>query len=184
MRKQIGLHKTQICSWGLALLLLIGGCTKKSSTSSTQQTNPTSNFTITFNGKTIDIASSSNNSVPVVAITKTDPGGACGCLPYSQVFDVSISVDDPKLSATMVAYKTDLSTAVGVYKVGNYAYIANTDITDYTDGGKGYANVQDTAASSITVTVANSSEVKGTFNVLLTYNGVNYPAIGSFDYKH
>lgn len=173
-------HNARMSLLGLIVILCICGCTKKSSSNN----GPSSTFSITFNGKTISVPSSSSNATPLVAITQTDAGGLSGALPYSQVFDAIITVNDPKIAGTIDAYKTDLSSAIGTYKIANVAYIDNTSITDYTDGGKVYNNVQDTTASSITISVSNNSEVKGTFSLMLTYNGANYPATGSFDYKH
>ena len=155
-------------------MLANNSCTKKSSSGS----NATSTFNINFNGKTINVTSISST---IVAATNTSelPG----------YFSVMIAAtDNSKIDATIAwGNKVNLSTAIGTYKlygIGALSPTNITSITDISDGGKVYSSYQDSTSSSITVTASNSTEVKGTFNLLLTYNGVNYPATGDFDYRY
>ncbi len=96
-----------------------------------------------------------------------------------------------QMSFSLTSMKLDPTTAIGTYRCGslsttygdkNIAYGGNFFL-DKEDGNKQHQSDgtgKDTT-STITVTVANASQFKGTFSIILSYNGSYYPATGDFD---
>jgi hypothetical protein len=154
-------------------LLTVTACTKKSSSSSSAPTGAASTFNITFNGKTYH-ESTATVITNVIAVTTTT-----NTLSVPPRFICELAVITKNIKCTPIADKADISTAIGTYKVSG-GWVAPINFIDYGDGGKQYSN--DTN-STITVTMSTGSEIKGTFNFILHYNGGNYPATGDFDYK-
>ncbi|PQJ09378.1 hypothetical protein CJD36_019210 [Flavipsychrobacter stenotrophus] len=164
----------------VCLLSTLYSCHPSGSTTVTPSVT-TSTCNITFNGKTYN-----------VSVTGTVPGNTitANTQNLNNVFVFGLrSLDLNKVDVTISAHKYDISTALGTYITG-YS-ISNTPIlvgcyitvTDYGDGGKVYSGTSD-SLSTVNVSLSNGSEVKGTFNVNLLYNGATYPATGDFDYKH
>ena len=153
-------------------------CTKKSSTTSTPS--PTavsaSTFNITFNGRTYNITQG------IAAITSSPTG-------TSPDWGVLVGAGDTHIRCNISGVKSGSpATALGIYKSGNATGLPTTtlDLTDYDNGGKRYTSSVDghDTTSQITVSISNATECKGTFSVILSYNGNYYPATGDFDYKH
>lgn len=165
-----------------ALLLMLAACTK--TTSSTAPVSPPSatqsTFDITFNGKTYSLVSDSTTAaIAITALTTTSSSSLCG---------VAVTARNSQMQCTLTGIKDTSNTAIGIYRSGNAdgTMYGTIQLIDVDDGNKKYTSDFTGADSSSTITVAvsNSSECKGTFSVILSYNGHYYPATGDFDFKH
>lgn len=169
-------HALQIIA-GLLLSFITSCSTGSGTVTPVVPATPTSTFNITYNGK------SYHSTTPdVVSAFVSAPGN-------SPDWGVSINMVSTHIRCNFTGIKYGSSgTAVGIYKSGNATGLPSTllDVTDYDDANKHYTsnfNGLDTA-STITVITNTANECKGTFNIILTYNGTSYPATGDFDYKH
>ena len=177
----------------VSLLAALSSCHTSSSSSTTvTPTTPTSTFNITVNGHSYHL-SGNMSSNPPISVTATTTGSGTA-------YSLAISATDlnHSISASISAYKTDLSSALGTYYEGYDSSASGIThpggqiggymtIIDYGDGGKAYTNQQGVYAgqiSTVDVTVSNGSEVKGTFSLKLNYNGTISNITGDFDYKH
>jgi len=159
----------------VCLLLVLPSCKKTTST-----TPVISTFDITFNGKTYNLSTDDKPPSLVVATTNslsTRPG-----------YGVSIGARSSQIQCTFQGTKyDDPNTAVGIYQSGsgNGTILGIITLTDFTDGSKYYTSdfTGNDTTSTITVVLSDEKECKGTFHVILTYNGNYYPADGNFDYK-
>ena len=165
-----------------AAMFAISSCSTGGSTvTPVTPTTPVSTFNITFNSKTYNLISSSTKPVTIVAQTINQSNG----------FGVVVSAGDlTKVSFKSVGHMYNLASAIGNYTTGygvsttpSYFTGSYIDIVDFGDGGKDYSGTMD-STSTINISVSNGTEVKGTFNINLLYNGTTYPATGDFDYKH
>ena len=181
-------------------LLTLSACTKSSSSGSTSgtPTTPVSTLNITFNGKTYNLSTGGSTVTTVItATTKSNPGNLYGPLGGSTYagYLAGLFGTNSQVNIVFTGLKLDDSSAIGTYRCGSFTNTTNSyydlsygglSLIDKNDGNKSYMSDftgKDTT-STITVSVANSTECKGTFNVVLTYNGSYYPATGDFDYKH
>ena len=175
----------QIAIIAAGLLLTISSCTTSGSGSGTSVTPATSStFNITYNGKTYHLTSTTTAPITVVT-AMTNSSSATG----TTFWTASAGASNNHIQCSIGGGKfTDLSNATGVYKggCGGGTTYSALNLTDLDDGNKRYetdCTGHDTT-STLTITTSNATEVKGTFNVILTYNGNYYPATGDFDYKH
>lgn len=156
-------------------LLTLSACSKSGKTTSTT---PTSSYDITLNGHSYH-RSSSSKITPIVVIGIAATPGDC---------QVQIGINDPGYtSASFWGSKADTTNKVGTYNViGNSA----NDVEDYGDQSilyvlSGINGATTYNVGTITVSVYNSTEIKGTFNI----NGVTgndtliHNITGDFDYN-
>jgi hypothetical protein len=161
----------------LTLTLYSCGGNDNNNVTPTSPTSSNSNLSITFQGNTYTSS---------IVTTET-----IGPNPWF----VTMSGGDSK---TVSISFNDFSSFSATYGVGTYH--ANTHIpgtvasmqeggqctlVNYNQGNAGYSTDDADTTSYVTVTIANSSECKGTFNIRLNDgNGNYYPTTGEFDYKH
>jgi hypothetical protein len=179
-------------------MLAISSCSPGSSSTGSTTVAPiapvdSSTFNVTISGHNYHIAaprgvsgSAGNNLISAVTATGYGSGKYSG----RQILNSLIEIEDGGKSLHFVVsgQRLDLSSALGTYLIG--IDTANSTATNYGgfqvldigDGGKLYQAAFDTT-STITVSLSNSTEVKGTFNLKGRYNGTLYPITGDFDYK-
>ena len=186
-------------------LLSFASCTKKSTSTGSGSgggtsgtgTTPVSTFSITFKGKTHTInTSNSASSVGVIpptlsVLSTSSPTDTWfGTSPIYAGYLFTLSGNSNLMGFTFESMKLDPTTAIGTYKCG--LFVGDIDIAygaigylDREDGDIFYKSDQSgkDTTSTITVTVANATQWKGTFNIILSYNGSYYPATGDFDYR-
>lgn len=178
--------KKRIQSIALSLLVALSSChTSSSSSTSVTPATPTSTFNITYNGKTYHLTSSAPGTVPATVISAITASSSSPAQ-----WGATLVAQNSHIQCSFMAEKvTNLSTAIGTYNevgCGGGVTHSTLNLTDMDDGNKRYetdCTGHDTTGS-ITITVSNSSECKGTFSLTLSYNGNYYPATGDFDYKH
>ena len=181
----------------VSLLTTLNACTSGSGSGGSTSATPASTFSITYAGKTVTVSSSTTGSV-ASAIPTNNPGDVYGNLntatPVYAGYRIGIVALNSKINFIMSGLKLDATTALGTYRCGSYTAASgygdlaygDMRLTDADAGNKQYlsdATGKDTT-STVTVTVASSTECKGTFNITLSSNGIYYPATGSFDYHH
>lgn len=163
---------------------------------------PVSTFNITFNGHTYNLTSSTTVPVTSVTASTSTPGQAFGIPDYCTGhfvyadFKAAIIASNSQINAIIGGNKMGASSAIGTYRSGSYndasgdctkdRIYGGLQVIDMGDGGKVYTSDQSgkDTTGTITVTVSNATECKGTFSVILSYSGNYYPATGDFDYKH
>ena len=169
------------------LLIAASSCTPSGSGSGTTVTPATSStFNISFNGKTYNLTSTTTVPLTVVnasTISTTSPSSGI------TTWGVNALASNSHIQANIGGIKfVNINTAVGTYKAGcgGGTTLSTLSVTDYDDGSKRYETdcTGSDTTSTVTVTTSTSTECKGTFNVILTYGGVSYPATGDFDYRH
>lgn len=168
--------KKQILSLALLACSAFVSChTSSSSSTSVTPATPTSTFNITVNGHSYHLSGNSYSN-PILSLQAQTLA--------TSNYAVQITWNDGahKTSGSINAYKADMSSAIGTYTNDSMS-LAQVGVFDYGDGGKFYSNAGP-GTSTVTITTSNSSEVKGTFNLNLTYSGAQYNITGDFDYKH
>ena len=166
-----------------SILLLIAGAmlamtschTSGTGSTSVTPTTPTSTFNITINGHSYHLTNSSNIYTSIVGTTLA-----------TDIYKAKIMVTDVHSGSFVIGgIKPDLSSALGTYSCDSAIEktYGLTSIRDDGDGGKIYSSLCP-GISTVTVTVSNGTELKGTFSLNLSYNGTVYPITGDFDYKH
>ena len=126
---------------------------------------PVSSFNISFNNKTI------NDSLNLMSDMVSTTGTSGGYTTQFQAIDHQISA----------LFSGTSSNAVGTYVIDGST--VTNHVTDNTvSPSQVYYFKHDNSSSTVTITVSNSKEVKGTFNFVLTNGGADYTATGSFDY--
>ena len=186
--------------YSLIAIIFFYSCTQSSSGNNVNPTSPTSTFNIHFNGKTYSVNTASAPTSVVSAITTYGPGDYYGNWDNNIYagYGVGIVATSAQILCIFKGGKLDASTAIGTYRSGGCTYnsplttiylsygAAVLELTDHEDGNKKYSSDYSgvDTTSTITVSVANANECKGTFNVVLSCNGNHYPATGDFDYKH
>jgi hypothetical protein len=169
----------------VSLLTILNACHTSSSSTSVTPSAPTSTFNITYNGKTYHLTSSAPGTVPVTVISAITGSSSSPVAEWT----VSTGATDSHIQCTFGGAKfNNMSTAIGTYRsgCGSGVTISSLYLLDKDDGNKTYETdcTGHDSTSTLTVTVASATECKGTFNVILSYNGNYYPATGDFDYKH
>jgi len=184
----------------IASMIFLSSCSTHSGSGSTTVTpsGTTSTFNITIAGHTYNLTENTS-VIPVttsIIATTADAEnvtyGTGNSYPNTIFQSYIQSLNSNQILFSALGIKPDLSTAIGTYRVGVYpdpavsggyiSFYSPVQIRDYGDGGKLYTSADTT--SSITISISNGSEVKGTFSLSLYYNGSYYPATGDFDYKH
>jgi len=191
--------KTPLALIATSLLSAFTACHTSSSSTSVTPSAPTNTLNITINGHSYHITGHSTGShvTPYFDLSGTTVGAG-------SIFEFSMTGNDVtagnKINLRIGGWKTDMSSATGTYYngydssssgitwPGGYPGNSGTiQVVDYGDGGKAYSNLIGVYAgqkSTVTVTVSNSTELKGTFNLNLSYNGTIYNITGDFDYNH
>lgn len=158
--------------------LLISSCTPGGSTAV-----PASTFDITFNGKTYNLVSGSGNIIAVSTVSSTSPSSGITS------WGVNVITENIHVRCNIGGLKfTDIGTSTGTYRggCGSGTVYSILSVTDIDDGNKVYQSDYtgyDTT-STINVEISNTTECKGTFSIVLSNNGIYYPATGHFDYRH
>jgi hypothetical protein len=182
-------------------LLSFASCTKKSTSTGSGSgsgtsgtgTTPVSTFNITFKGKTYTINTTNSGSF-VAATSRSSPtfqayGNISGSVYAGYIF--GLTGGSNQISFSLASMKLDATTAIGTYRCGSYQSTSGLEhlvyggilFLDKEDGDKRYESDQSgkDTTSTITVSVSNATQWKGTFNIILSYNGSYYPATGDFD---
>jgi hypothetical protein len=168
----------------VCLLITFNSCTtgSGSGTGSTSVT-PTSTLSITFQGSTY-------TSSVVTATTSqwgTQGGTSMGWVSFvsgGSTQNVSIQFQDFvgfSISSGIGSYyaNTHIPGITSMYTGGKCTLV------DFNHGNAGYTTDDNDSASAVTITVANSTECKGTFTARLNNGTGTYStATGSFDYRH
>lgn len=149
-------------------LLLVVGCAKKESTTVT--TTKTSEFNVTFNGKTF------HETVDNSTMTTTGISLLAGVNQGTNLWSSYITLNTNNLYIGLNSNKYDISSSTGVYKI-DYGHISDILFVDKTSSNASYSN--DTN-SIVTITQSDASVIKGTFNLTLHRNSSTYPATGDF----
>lgn len=141
---------------------------------------PLSSFTITFNGKTYKEVEDGLHPVRLDTVFK-------GKNPKTGIAEYQLQFywETRNLLITIGGQKSDSSNPLGTYTTtlsGNALPIpvstANT-ITVFGDTTRPYVG---DAASTVTITTFNETELKGTLNFTLRNSGNTYPATGEFHF--
>jgi hypothetical protein len=150
----------------LIFCVVFGSCTKPQSVA------PSSTFSISLNGKTINDTSSATD---VITVTCAKGIG-------SRAGSVSVAVSGKKLHLNIDgAWNASmLYTEVGTYWINSPGSIDS--VKDKADPGKTYS-MDSVGGSTITVARYSAAEITGTFSITLRRDGVSYPANGYFDFK-
>ncbi len=166
------------------ILISICSCTKpdSSSTSGTTTTSA-STLSIAFNGKTYNLTTSPTSVATVLNATTSSATSASSGLTSWGVLITGLSTEvQLNFSGTKL---NNPNSAVGTYKsgIGNSTVFGALELTDRNDGNKRYTSDFSGAdtTSTITVTTSTATECKGSYSVVLTYNGQYYPATGQFN---
>lgn len=183
-------------------LLTLSACNKKSSTSTTPGgSTSSSTFNITLAGHTYNLVYNTAYT-PMTASTTSETGDFIAngyflnTLGNTPGFDFQVFAADETagsstplhINALIKGYKVGPSSALGVYRTGlggpdaADGVIEVIEIIDQGDGGKVYEGCD--TNSTITVSVSNATEIKGTFSLNLYYNNsfsTIYPCTGNFD---
>ena len=192
--------KKQIIIIAVSVLTALNSCTTSGSGSGTSVTpTPTSTFDITINGHSYHLSGQATNP------TASSYLGIAGTtLGVSTIYEYSLTCNNAlsgnTINVKIGGWKTDMSSATGNYYNGYDSSASgitwpggspgnngSIQVVDIADGGKTYSNIMGVYAgqiSTINVTVSNSTELKGTFNLNLSYNGAIYNITGDFDYNH
>lgn len=177
--------KKQILTILAGTLLGISSCTTSGSGSGTSvtPTAPASAFSVTFQGNTY----TSSVATATTSQWGTQGGTSMGWVSYvtgGSTKNVSIQFQDfvgfSILSGLGSYYaNTHIPGTTSMYVGGKCTLV------DFNHGNAGYTTDDNDSTSIVNVTVANSSECKGTFTVRLNNGtGAYSTATGSFDYKH
>lgn len=180
----------------LAIIAIFSSCSPGGGSSVTPTSGST--FNITLSGHTYNIVHSTTN-VAMTATTVSEAANfsAQGYFQTTQGstpgFKFTLLAGDKSstsgnilhVDALLSGFKAGSSSAIGTYRTGGDAtsdMISIVSVLDQADGGKNYIGCD--TNSTITVTISNATEVKGTFDLNLIYN-YNYSSTfhctGSFD---
>lgn len=196
--------KKQLTIMAASLLTIFNSCSKSGGTSTPVTPTPAapiSTFNITINGHSYHLSGYAPLVVasnPSLSSSSLQIGGSTVGGSSQYQFGLTCSDLNKSVAVTIAGYKTDMSSAIGTYYSGydssssgisnpGGTLTSNFSIIDYGDGGKIYTNyygVYGNTISTMNISISNGSELKGTFNLKLSYNGAIYNITGDFDYKH